>query len=80
MLVLSRKVGEQVLIGGSVIVTVVAAQGRTVKIGIKAPPDVGMFREELIGRSGRHAEAVRTPVGGCRNRSRGTTQDGRSCA
>jgi carbon storage regulator len=77
MLVLSRKVGERVLIGGSVIVTVVATQGRTVKIGIKAPAEVGVFREELIGQAGRHAEAVRTPVGG--SRPHGTTQDGRSC-
>jgi carbon storage regulator CsrA len=58
MLVLSRKVGERVLIGGSVIVTIVATQGRTVKIGIKAPADVGDFREELIGQAGKHAEAV----------------------
>lgn len=79
MLVLSRKVGERVLIGGSVIVTVVATQGRTVKIGIKAPTGVGVFREELIGQTGRDAEAVRTPVGRSRPRSRGTTQDGRSC-
>ena len=35
MLVLSRKVGGRVLIGGSVIVTVIATQGRSVKIGVE---------------------------------------------
>ncbi len=55
MLVLSRKVGERIVIGGSVVVTVIATQGKTVKIGIEAPPGVSIFREELVGQPGNAA-------------------------
>jgi carbon storage regulator len=78
MLVLSRRVGQCIIIGGSVIITIVATQGRTVKIGIKAPPDV--FREELVGHAGSALEAERNPVGGSHRRCRGTTLAGRSSA
>lgn len=78
MLVLSRKVGERVLIGGSVIVTVVATQGRNVKIGIKAPANVGVFREELIEPGVHPSEGVRHPSGGSRPRLRRITPDERS--
>lgn len=47
MLVLSRKVGERVCIGGSIVVTVLAARGGTVRIGIEAPREVGVLREEI---------------------------------
>ena len=47
MLVLSRKVGEEILIGGSILVTVVRVQGNRVQIGIEAPRDVVVNREEI---------------------------------
>ena len=47
MLVLSRKVGERILIGDHVTVTVVRITGGGVRIGIEAPPEMAVIREEL---------------------------------
>lgn len=47
MLVLSRKVGERILIGEHVTVTVVRITGGGVRIGIEAPDDMAVIREEL---------------------------------
>ena len=47
MLVLSRKVGERILIGDHVTVTVVRITGGGVRIGIEAPSDMAGIREEL---------------------------------
>lgn len=47
MLVLSRKFGEEILIGGDVRVTVVAIRGDKVRLGIEAPKDVPVNRREV---------------------------------
>ena len=47
MLVLSRKVGERILIGDNVSVTVVRIVGGGVRLGIQAPPEMAVVREEL---------------------------------
>jgi len=47
MLVLSRKVGERILVGDQVTITVVRITGGGVRIGIEAPPDLAVIREEL---------------------------------
>ena len=47
MLVLSRKPGEKIHIGTGITVTVVAAKGNKVRIGIDAPKDVPVLRSEL---------------------------------
>ncbi len=47
MLVLSRKLGEKIIIGNNVVVTVVKIDRNQVRIGIEAPPDVPVFREEI---------------------------------
>ena len=47
MLVLSRKVGERILIGDRVTVTVVRISGGGVRLGIEAPPEMAVIREEL---------------------------------
>jgi carbon storage regulator len=48
MLVLSRKVGERVLVPHcDLAVTIVSIEGNTVRLGITAPADVGVYREEL---------------------------------
>jgi len=47
MLVLTRKVGESIQIGENVRVTVLSIQGKNVKIGIQAPIDVAVHREEI---------------------------------
>ena len=48
MLVLSRKPQERIMIGDSIVVTVVAVKGDRVRVGIEAPPDVPIHREELL--------------------------------
>ena len=47
MLVLSRKVDEQIVIGDDIRVTVVSIRGNQVRLGFEAPPSVPIFREEL---------------------------------
>ena len=49
MLVLSRRNGESVWIGGSVRVEVLEVGGGRVKLGFSAPPDVDILREEIRG-------------------------------
>ena len=48
MLVLSRKLGETVRIGGGVSITIVKIAGGGVRLGIEAPDDVEIVREELL--------------------------------
>jgi carbon storage regulator len=47
MLVLSRKPGEKVVIGGGITVTVVKVQGNQVRVGIDAPDQTVILRGEL---------------------------------
>ncbi len=50
MLILTRRVGEALMIGEAVRVTVLAIQGSRVRIGISAPSDVAVHREEIYKR------------------------------
>ena len=47
MLVLSRKVGERILIGDQISITIVRIAGGGVRVGIEAPPEMAVVREEL---------------------------------
>ena len=47
MLVLSRKQNERIRVGDSVVVTIVRVSGDKVRIGIEAPPNVRVLRDEL---------------------------------
>lgn len=47
MLVITRKVGERLLIGDGVAVTVIKVAGGGVRLGIEAPPEMAITREEL---------------------------------
>ncbi len=58
MLVLSRKVGERVLIGDKIAVTVVRIGPNAVRLGIEAPKELNIVREELLERIG---DSSRTP-------------------
>ena len=55
MLVLRRKVGESIILAGSIQVSVLAVEGERVKIGLSAPPDVTIVREELLHLAERQA-------------------------
>ena len=53
MLVLTRRVGEEIVIGGNIRVTVVMVNRQRVRLGITAPPSVPIARLELLGDSPR---------------------------
>jgi carbon storage regulator len=48
MLVLSRKLGEKIFIGENIAITVVDVDRGKVRLGIEAPRDVPIFRQELL--------------------------------
>ena len=50
MLVMTRKVGERIVIGDNVTVTVVLIGGGFVRVGIEAPPEYPIVRRELVDR------------------------------
>ena len=50
MLILMRRVGETVMIGDDVTVTVLGVKGNQTRIGINAPADVSVHREEIYRR------------------------------
>lgn len=57
MLILTRRVGETLMIGDSVTVTILGVKGNQVRVGITAPKDVAVHREEIFQRIGREFAA-----------------------
>ena len=47
MLVLTRRLGEQIVVDQVIHITVLAIKGKKVRLGITAPPDVAVHREEI---------------------------------
>ena len=56
MLILTRRVGESVVIGDDVDVTVLGVKGNQVRLGVKAPRDISVHREEIYQRIRRENE------------------------
>jgi carbon storage regulator len=62
MLVLSRKQSQRIRLGDSITVTVVRVSGDKVRLGIEAPPDMLVLRDELDRRDRPHLADCRPPV------------------
>jgi len=56
MLILTRRVGETLKVGNDVDVTVLGVKGNQIRIGIKAPKNIAVHREEIFDRIQREAE------------------------
>ena len=50
MLILTRRVGETLMVGDDITVTVLGVKGNQVRIGVNAPKDVAVHREEIFDR------------------------------
>ena len=58
MLILTRRVGETLMIGDEVTVTVLGVKGNQVRIGVNAPKDIAVHREEIYERIKREQEGA----------------------
>jgi carbon storage regulator len=61
MLILTRRVGETVMIGNDVTVTVLGVKGNQVRVGINAPKDMRVDREEIRERINREKDGTLKP-------------------
>jgi carbon storage regulator len=78
MLLLTRKLGENIRIGDDVKITIVEVKGNHVKLGIDAPPSVKVHREEIYERiqaENRRAQSMQGPAGGPSAGNRGVAPE-----
>lgn len=61
MLILTRRAGETVMIGSDISITVLGVKGNQVRIGINAPRDVAVHREEIFERIKNEQAAADSP-------------------
>ena len=62
MLILTRRVGETLMIGDEVSVTVLGVKGNQVRIGVNAPKEVAVHREEIYARIRKEQEVDSAPL------------------
>jgi carbon storage regulator len=60
MLILTRRVGETLMIGADVAITVLGVKGNQVRIGVKAPKEVAVHREEIFEKI-KHEDGTSVP-------------------
>ena len=58
-MILTRRVGETVMIGDEIEVTILGVKGNQVRVGVKAPREIGVHREE---RSEEHTSELQSPI------------------
>ena len=75
MLVLTRKLGENIRIGDSVKITVLEVRSGQVKLGIEAPPEVKVHREEIYARIQEEARRAQESKRGGEGDPQGRTPD-----
>lgn len=61
MLVLSRKLGEKIIIGNDIVVTIVEINRNKIRLGIEAPQSVPIYRSELLDKDHPYSNQPRTP-------------------
>ena len=61
MLILTRRVGEKLMIGDDISVTILGVKGNQVRVGVHAPGDVAIHREEIYDRVCRERGTERLP-------------------
>ena len=71
MLILTRRVGETVMIGNDVTVTILGVKGNQVRVGINAPKNVAVHREEIYERIKREQQGQ----GNSKGESEGESED-----
>lgn len=59
MLVMTRRSGEKIMIGSNITLTILGVQGNQVRIGVNAPREVAVHREEIYQRIRQEREAER---------------------
>jgi carbon storage regulator len=65
MLKITRRAGERIIVGEDIVVTVLEVSGQTARIGIEAPREVSIYREEIwieVKRENEAAAAAATPA------------------
>ena len=63
MLILTRRIGETLMVGDDVTITVLGVKGNQVRIGVNAPKDVAVHREEIYQRIQKEKSSDSDPEG-----------------
>lgn len=73
MLILTRRVGETLMVGDNVSLTVLGVKGNQVRIGVNAPKEIAVHREEIYLRIQKEKEAAAHGEGGAKGEGEAKT-------